>query len=148
MGNHHWHIIYPTNRYTDGYDTIRSIILVNTSISTDTYAPLPMPHSDITAIHLKGELGYCSIFNKYNDCTNNSTIDALHTYLPNNLASILPSSTDHILWLSDFNRDHLLWEEDKNRRLFNPPQLINPLINIIQVYNMDLALPQGIPTYK
>ena len=147
-GNHHWHIIYPTNRYTKGHNTIRGIILVNTNISTDAYTPLPIPHSDITAIYLKGELGYCSIFNIYNDCTNNSTINALHTYFHSNLASILPSPTDHMLWLGDFNRHHPLWEEDKNQRLFNPPHLIDPLIDIIQIYDMDLALPQGIPTYK
>ena len=147
-GNHHWHIIYPTDRYTDRHNTIRSIILVNSNISTDAYTPLPIPHSNITAIHLKGELGYSSIFNIYNNCTNNSTINTLHTYLHGNLASILPSPTDHMLWLGDFNRHHPLWEEDKNWRLFNQPHLIDPLINIIQVYDMDLALPQGIPTYE
>ena len=147
-GNHHWRIVYPSNRHTDGHGTIRSVILINTNISTDAYATLSIPHSDITAIQLKGELGHCSIFNIYKDCTNNSTTNALHTYLNNNLASILPLPTDHMLWFGNFNRHHPLWEEDKNHRLFSPPHLIDPLIDTIQEFNMILALPLGIPTYE
>ena len=37
-GNHHWHIVYPSNRHTDGHGTIRSVILANANISTDVYA--------------------------------------------------------------------------------------------------------------
>ena len=107
-----------------------------------------IPHSDISAIRLKGELGYHSIFNLYNNCNNNSTTNTLHAYLDNNIDSVLPSPTDCMFWFGDFNRHHLLWEEDKNQRLYSPPYLIDPLIDMIQVLNMDLALPPGIPTYE
>ena len=53
-----------------------------------------------------------------------------------------------MLWFGNFNRHHPLWEEDKNRRLFSPPHLIDPLIDTIQEFDMILALPPGIPTYK
>ena len=39
-GNHHWHIVYPPTRYTDGHKTIRAINLVNTNLSTDAYSAL------------------------------------------------------------------------------------------------------------
>ena len=107
-GNHHWCIVYPSNRYTDGHETIRSIILVNANISTDAYNSLMIPHSNISAIRLKGELGYCSIFNLYNNCINNSTTDALHAYLNNNIDSVLPLPTDHMFWFGNFNRHHPL----------------------------------------
>ena len=100
------------------------------------------------AIHFKTESGYCLIFNIYNNCRNNNSTDALHTYLRVNLASVLPLSTDHIFWIGDFNRHHPLWEKDRNCRLYNPPHLINPLMDIIQEFDMVLALPPGIPTYK
>ena len=107
-GNHHWRIIYPSNRYTDGHNTLRSIILVNTSIPTDSYTVLNIPHSDISALRLRGNFGACSIFNIYNDCNDNSTIDAFRTYLESNPTKALPCSTDHMLWISDFNRHHPL----------------------------------------
>ena len=118
------------------------------NISTDAYTTLTIHHSDIMAIHLKGGFGHCSIFNIYNDCKNNHSTDALHTYLRMNLASALPLPTDHMFLIGNFNKHHLLWEEDRNCRLFNLPWLIDPLINIIQEYDMVLALPSGIPTYE
>ena len=114
-GNHHWCIVYPSNRYANRHNILRSIILINANISTDTYTQLKIHHSDITAICLKGVFGHCTIFNIYNNCTNNSTTDALHTYLRSNMATALPTPTDHMLWLRDFNRHHPLWEEDRNQ---------------------------------
>lgn len=72
-GNHHWHIIYSSNRFDGNHNTIRLIILINTNIAMDTYNALTINHSDITAICLKGDFGHCSIFNSYNNCTNNNT---------------------------------------------------------------------------
>ena len=147
-GNHHWCILYPTNCYDDNHNMIRSIMLINTNISTDLYTQLNIQHSDITTIHLKGNFGFCSIFNIYNNCNNNSTTNSLHAFLNVNPASALSSPTDHMLWLGDFNRHHPLWEEDKNCRLFNPLALIDPLIDLISKYDMILTLPLGIPTYE
>ena len=147
-GNPHWHIVYPSNCYVDNHDTIHSIILVNTNISTDSYASLHIPHSDITAIHLKGDFRHCSIFNIYNNCTNNSSITALHNYLNTSLDTTLSTPTDHMLWLGNFNRHHPMWEENRNYRLFSPSHLIDPLIDFIVNHNMTLALPLGIPTYE
>ena len=89
-GNHHWCIVYPSNRHTDEHSTIRLAILINANISTDVYATLSIPHSDITAIQLKGELSYCSIFNVYNEhppCLSQQqpSIDPTFTHRPHAL---------------------------------------------------------------
>ena len=147
-GNHHWRIIYPANRFIDGHSTIRSIILINSNISTDSYTALSIPHSNISTLHLSGNFGTCSVFNIYNDCNNNNTIKALKLYLNTNPNEALPSPTDHMLWCSDFNRHHPLWEEDTNHRLFNGEEMINPLLDLLSEHDMVLSLPQGIPTYE
>ena len=104
--------------------------------------------SDITAIQLNRDFRYCSIFNIYNYCTNNNTTNALELYLNTNLTTVLPHPSDHMFWFSDFNRHHPLWEEDKNHWLFNNNNLITPLLDLINEYEMVLTLPPGIPTYK
>ena len=147
-GNHHWQIIYPSNRYTDGHNTLRSIILINTRIPTNLYTVLNIPHSNISALHLRGDFGACSIFNIYNNSNDNSTIDALRTYLESNPTEALLRSTDHMLWIGDFNRHHPLWEEDRNRRLFNGESSISLLLDLLNAHNMLLSLPPGIPTYE
>ena len=112
------------------------------------YTALDIPSSDITAIHLKGKFGSCSIFNIYNDCTNNNTMTALHNYLTNNSPKALPLPSDHMLWLRDFNCHHPLWESDNNQHLYNSVDMINPILNLITKNNMIQALPPEIPTYE
>ena len=147
-GTHNWRIVYLPTIYQENHAPIRSIILINTNISTNMYTALDIPCSDITAIRLKGDFGHCSIFNVYNDCTNNNTITALRSYLNSHGPEALPSPSDHMLWLGDFNRHHPLWEPDSNRHLYNSADMINPLLDIITENNMILALPPEIPTYE
>ena len=110
-GDQHWQIVYPPNRFIDGHPSIRSIILINTNISTDSYTTLNIPHSNISTLCLTGDFGSCSIFNIYNDC-NNSTIEALNLFLMTNPNEVLPHPSNHMFWFGDFNRHHPLWEED------------------------------------
>ena len=72
------------------------------------YTVLDIPSSDITAIHLKGDFGHCTIFNIYNDCSNNNTIDTLQKYLESNKCVALPLLSDHMLWCGNFNHHHPL----------------------------------------
>lgn len=112
-GNRSWRIIYPSN-YHVPHNPIRSIILIYTNISANSYSILDIPHSDITALSLKGDFSHCSIFNIYNSCTDNDTIDTLNNYLTNNARTALPTPSDHMFWFGDFNRHHPLWESDDN----------------------------------
>ena len=63
QGTHNWRIVYPPTIYHDDHDPIRSIILINTNIFTNMYTTLDIPCSDIMAVRLKGDFGYCSIVN-------------------------------------------------------------------------------------
>ena len=145
---HSWRIIYPMSIYQEKHDPIWSIMLINTNISTNMYTTLDIPSGDIMAICLKGNYGHCSIFNIHNNCMNNNVTMALHDYLSTHNPDVLPSPTDHMLWLGNFNRHHLLWEPNDNRHLHNSANMINPLLDLVMEYNMILTLPPNIPTYE
>ena len=59
-GTQYWRVIYPANFYMEGQVRVRSVLLINTNLSTDYYSILPLMHSDITAVHFKGQNGYLS----------------------------------------------------------------------------------------
>lgn len=127
---------------------VQSVLLVNTNISTDCYTILPLMHSDITAVRFKGENCYLSLFNIYNEITNNNTINYLSSFLVRNVHLVWPAITDSIIWLGDFNRHHPIWEDDLNERLFEPADFITPLIDLLYKNEMLLALHKGLPTYQ
>ena len=105
-------------------------------------------HSDITAVHFKGANGFLSIFNIYNEITNNDTLTCLDLFLDLNAPLVQPTNSDGVLWIGDFNRHHLMWEEDSNEHLFEPEEYISPLIDLLYKNDMLLALPKGIPTLQ
>ena len=146
-GSQYWRVIYPANFYVEGCSHIRSILLINTNISTDSYSILLIMNSDVTAVRFCSDNGYMSIFNIYNEITNNDTITCLDQYLGRNLLHVHSMETDHILWLGDFNRHHPIWE-DKVNHLYELEEYISPLINCLYKYDMVLTLPKGILTYQ
>ena len=147
-GTQYWRVIYPANYYLEGRAHIRSIILINTNLSTDCYTILPLIHSDITAVRFRGNNGFLSLFNIYNEITNNDTLTYLDAYLDRNAHLVRPSRQDSVVWLGDFNRHHPIWEEDANERLFESEEYITPLIELLYKNEMLLALPKGIPTFQ
>jgi len=60
-------------------------------------------HSDVTAVRFKGENGYLSLFNIYNEITNNNTLKALDVFYDINGQNIRPTGMDGVVWLGDFN---------------------------------------------
>ncbi|KZP06796.1 hypothetical protein FIBSPDRAFT_763852, partial [Athelia psychrophila] len=63
--NHYWRTHYPTNHSLDGQPRSRSLLLINTNISTDAYTSLQIPHHDFTGIRFSGTFGNLSIINAY-----------------------------------------------------------------------------------
>ena len=147
-GSQYWRVVYPANFYMEGHARVRSILLINTNLDTDCYSVLPIMHSDVTAVRFKGENGYLSLFNIYNEITNNDTISCLDSYLDRNSHIVRPNNTDSVVWLGDFNHHHLLWEDDANERLFEPTDFITPLLDLLYKNEMLLALLKGLPTYQ
>jgi len=99
-------------------------------------------------VHFRGDNGYLSIFNIYNEITNHDTIHCLDLFLNSNAQLIRPTSTDSILWLGDFNRHHPIWEDEANECLYEVEEFISPLIDLLYKNDMLLALPKGIPTLQ
>ena len=94
-------------------------------------------HSDITAIQFKGANRFLSVFNIYNEITNNDTITCLDSFLTRNA---------HLI--GDFNHHHPIWEEEANERLYKAEEYISPLIELLYRNEMLLVLPKGIPTFQ
>ncbi|KAG2059250.1 hypothetical protein BDR06DRAFT_874921 [Suillus hirtellus] len=50
--NHHWYIIYPTQRFSHPQQWTRAIMLINTKLNTNTWKQIPFPSLDVIAIQL------------------------------------------------------------------------------------------------
>ncbi|KNZ77678.1 hypothetical protein J132_04497 [Termitomyces sp. J132] len=146
--NRHWRVLYPSDHQRDGSSCTWSILLINANISTDTYTQLTIHSTDITAVRFAGEFGHLSLFNVYNDCTHNKVLFSLSSFLSSSLHLARPSPGDHMVWLGDFNRHHPLWEPVDNCHLLTPRDFIQPLLDLLSDYDMELALPPGIPTLQ
>ena len=122
--------------------------MINTNIATDAYTQLTIPNNDIMAIPFNGEFGHLSLFNIYNDCTHNNSLSSLSTYLSSSHHIAQPTPNNHMIWLGDLNHHHPLWEPEINRHLGFSDVAIQPLFNLLNEYDMDLAFPPGISTYE
>src|ERR1700736_2191977 len=144
----YWRIIYPVNYYEEGRSRVRSVLLINTNINTDSYTMLLIPHSDIVGVHFTGANGSLTVINVYNEITNNSTTDCLDSFLTANPRMVRLSASDHMLWLGDFNRHHPMWEDNTNSHLFEPENYISPLLDLLYKNDILLPIPTGLPTYQ
>ena len=147
--NNHWHILYPTTHDTAPHTT-RSILLINANILTNNWLQLNIPHPDISAIEVSTLKEKIQIFNIYNDCHNNSAINAVVTYMKEHPPARHNDTPTHHIWVGDFNRHHPIWDDPTNAHLFTKRNLdlAQPLINALDKFNMKMALPAHIPTLK
>ncbi|KAG1786572.1 uncharacterized protein HD556DRAFT_1248132, partial [Suillus plorans] len=72
--NHRWHVIYPTNHYTNPQQRTRAVTLIKASLDTNMWQQLSFPSSDVVLVQLNGTYGKCTIFNIYNDGTHHDTL--------------------------------------------------------------------------
>ena len=142
--------IFPIHRLQN-QEPIRSVIWVNKMLNTGSWTGLDIPGTnDITAMQLKGQYGKVSIFNVYNDCTHSRTEATLRRYIYDHANSILASENHHMLLMGDFNRHHPLWDDDKDTHLFTQQasRAAEGLIGLLATYDLEMALPKGIPTLQ
>ena len=138
--NPYWGVIYPANHLFDRQDCTCLILLVNTNISSDCYVILPI--LEITAIQFKGEHRNLTIFNIYNEITNNNTISFLDNFLSLGVGIPL-APEDHMFWISDFNQHHPMWEDESNEHLFESEVFMQPLLELLYKFDMTMALQRG-----
>lgn len=144
-----WTVIYPRKHLDDQLRT-RSIILVNTKISTDSWSALPIDCPDITAIAIRGAWGTLRIFNIYNDCKHQNNITSLQQYLLHAEHDHLTGGALNDIWLGDFNLHSPLWDEPRNNHLFTPAATRNAqrLIDMAASWDMHMALQGGVNTLE
>src|SRR5271155_1346788 len=148
-----WTSVYPS-RFSNTADgpIPRALTLVHTRISTNSWVQIPVDSLDVVAIRLISERGVLNIYNIYNDCTHSETIKILDKHMTSrNANQVGPRDNGKArgdIWLGDFNRHNPWWEDPSNSRLFTNRNLDEAqiLIDLLSDHNMDLALPQYIPT--
>ena len=143
--------IFPHDRLINQESTVRSVIWVNSSLSTNSWKGISIPgNNDLTAIQVDSGLFKLTIFNIYNDCNHSNTLARLQQFVNEERNRIMGGANCYMIWGGDFNCHHPLWDRDEDDRLFTPQALrdATPLLEMIANEGLDMALPKGEPTLK
>ena len=150
IASREWIPIYPSTHSKEPSKT-RSVLLLRSNLLTENWKQVDFPSGDVTVVQLNGKQGKLTLFNVYNDCKKNDTVQALETFTHSLIAHIDRNSelSDAIIWLGDFNRHHLHWDNLADTRLFTRSAIDNAelLISAVAGLGLDLALPPGIPSH-
>lgn len=143
-----WSVIYPAIPDTDRSGRVRSVILVSTRISTNSFHPIRIPNPDVSAVSLRVGAADVHLFNLYVDQYHDHALQATARAtrkLPDELGR-----EQHIIWLGDFNRHSPRWDNPRNDHLFSNASLARAqvLINMVADYDLYMALPPSIPTLE
>ena len=148
-----WFPIYPST-YSLTPGKTRSLLLINTSISLDSWEQIDVPSGDITAARIRGPENNLLIFNVYNDGDSNVSLNALTaanraTASPPSRSRMPHAERTHTIWLGDFNRHHPIWDNPNDMHLFTDEAMMaaQKLIEAIADTGLELALPAGLPTH-
>jgi len=107
---HSWRVLYPDIYYENKTSNLRSIILINTNISTDCYEQIQLRSTDVTGMRIVTGAGPVTVLNVYNDCNHNATVEEVMTYLTRTFPDDIVPDGEHIVMAGDFNRHHSWWE--------------------------------------
>src|SRR6266404_2210656 len=149
----HWVTVYLTPHTTDPGKT-RSVILLQSNISSDNWEQTDFHSGDVMAIQIRGKWGKLVIFNIYNDCMHNDTIKMLTYFHSEHREYILGKNgnheKNHLIWLGDFNHHHPYWDTLDNHDLFtrDRTEQAKILIQAIADLGLDTVLPCGTPTHE
>lgn len=147
-----WTTIFPTTHSKEPAKT-RSIILIRSSMVTDTWSQIDIDSEDITAIEIRGDWGKLAIFNTYIDCEHDRALEEL-ARVSKAYEGVSRFNErhqqKHIIWLGDFNRHHPHWDDPSDIRLFTreATRSAEILINLIAEAGLDLALPPQKSTHR
>jgi len=145
-----WMSIYPS-MHTSNPETTRSLLLIRSQISTDSWSQLDFPSGNVTVIQITSAWGKLMLFNIYNDGKHNNTIKLLTKYHKDNQVNIghNASGNAYTVWLGDFNRHHPYWDDPGDDRLFTKEATLTAeiLIEAVAETGLKLVLPCGLPTH-
>ena len=77
--NHYWTVIYPSVHHNTPAKT-RSVILVNKSVSKNSWRQVPLECSDVTVVELTAGGHTVTFYNIYNSCENTDTLLLLQNH--------------------------------------------------------------------
>ena len=74
----------------------------------------------------------------------------IRLFMQQHSTTLLASVNDWMIWCGDFNQHHPLWDEEWNSHLFTAgtSSTAQPLIDMLEDYNMVMLLPKGILTLQ
>ena len=148
-----WKTIYPSG-HASNPDKTRSVILIRDNLLTDGWEQVEFPSGDVTAIRIKGTWGKLTLFNIYNDCNHDDTLELLRKYHKKHYRDLLgctkTQGQHHLIWVGDFNRHRPCWDTMDNNSLFTKEALekAEALIQVVADIGLELALPAGVPTHE
>lgn len=153
--SHDWHVLYPTGHH-DRDAKSRSVIFVNSTLSTNTWTAVDVDSPDVTALVLTTARGPLWIFNFYNDQENDDALDAVRTAMESlrrqweREEQPDDAGEPMVLWAGDFNRHHPFWELASNTHLLTRRYLdaAQPLVDAITTYGLFQLLPAEVPTLR
>jgi hypothetical protein len=97
-----WVLLYPTTHDKQPEKTC-SVILIQSNLLTENWEQIDFPSGDVTVLWIKEYWGTITIFNIYNNCKHNATIDVLTKYHRQHKQNILGMETTqqdhHLIWL-------------------------------------------------
>jgi hypothetical protein len=147
-----WILLYPTTHDKNPEKT-HTVTLFRGDILTERWEQLDFPSGDVTVLCIKEDWGTMTLFNIYNDCEHNATIEVLTVYHRQHAQSIFGTEDTqqehHLLWLRDFNRHHPYWDRPEDNRLFTKEaqDAAETLLKMVADLGMDMALAKGTPTH-
>lgn len=153
IASHDWTPLYPSTHKKKPEKT-RSVILIRSDLPMENWEQLNFLSRDVTALRIKGTWGMLSMFNIYNDCEHNDTLDMLTQYHRTHKHDISGNESmqqdHHLLWLGDFNRHHPYWDRPEDNRLFTTQahEAAELLLKTIADLGMDLVLTKGTPMHQ
>ena len=130
---------------------MRSIILVNKWLATDTWSQVDMGPPDMTALAINTGRGKVLLNNMYNDSGQQQGLEqSIQAFQKRSCVGGPEGHVEKTIWLGDFNLHHPLWDKACNGHLFTRSNLekSQALIDALAEFNSQMALPKDIPTLQ
>ena len=135
-----WFPLYPP---PNTKQSPRSIILISTNISSNTFEQIQLPSDVVTAITLMIPGGKINIYNIYNPPNSNEACVAIHAWLMEHPTE----ESDCTIWAGDFNKHDPMWTNPAHHARCERSDT-ETLMQLIAEHQLMLALPAGTLTYQ
>ncbi|ETW82578.1 hypothetical protein HETIRDRAFT_316812, partial [Heterobasidion irregulare TC 32-1] len=74
--SHDWHVLYPSTHLSSN-EPKRSVLLIRSNLLSCSWRQIEFPSNDVTVVQFMGDFGILTLFNIYNDCNHQRTLNTL-----------------------------------------------------------------------